>query len=160
MKVIWDEKIIGIKQQTKTNSFPFPTWKDELELKVGDDILFLGEVEEGWWRGKLRGKVSLPYSFSMRTWPKLLIATLGRSLPVKLCNRTRCSSREGSGACAQTCRHTRTSTGIATKTCQRTCSGTFPLRSDSARRARIERGRDSDGSLQGMWRQGLVERKT
>ena len=31
---------------------------DELELIVGDEILFLGEVEEGWWRGKLRGKVS------------------------------------------------------------------------------------------------------
>ncbi len=35
-----------------------PSHEDELELLVGDEIHFLGEVEEGWWRGKLAGRVS------------------------------------------------------------------------------------------------------
>lgn len=32
---------------------------DELSLAVGDIIEFLGEVEEGWWRGKLSGKIGV-----------------------------------------------------------------------------------------------------
>lgn len=32
---------------------------DELTLVVGDIIEFLGEVEEGWWRGKLSGKIGV-----------------------------------------------------------------------------------------------------
>lgn len=32
---------------------------DELTLTVGDIIEFLGEVEEGWWRGKLSGKIGV-----------------------------------------------------------------------------------------------------
>jgi hypothetical protein len=36
-----------------------PSHEDELELTVGDEIQFLGEVEEGWWRGKLGGKVKI-----------------------------------------------------------------------------------------------------
>lgn len=32
---------------------------DELSLAVGDVIEFLGEVEEGWWRGKLSGKIGV-----------------------------------------------------------------------------------------------------
>lgn len=32
---------------------------DELTLSVGDVIEFLGEVEEGWWRGKLSGKTGV-----------------------------------------------------------------------------------------------------
>lgn len=32
---------------------------DELTLAVGDVIEFLGEVEEGWWRGKLSGKTGV-----------------------------------------------------------------------------------------------------
>lgn len=32
---------------------------DELSLAVGDVIEFLGEVEEGWWRGKLSGRVGV-----------------------------------------------------------------------------------------------------
>ena len=35
-----------------------PTHEDELALLVGDEIQLLGEVEEGWWRGRLAGKVS------------------------------------------------------------------------------------------------------
>lgn len=34
-----------------------PSHEDELSLAVGDEIQWLGEVEEGWWRGKLAGKV-------------------------------------------------------------------------------------------------------
>lgn len=36
-----------------------PSHEDELALAIGDEIQFLGEVEEGWWRGKLAGKVRL-----------------------------------------------------------------------------------------------------
>ncbi|XP_055304658.1 SH3 domain-containing kinase-binding protein 1 isoform X2 [Sitodiplosis mosellana] len=32
---------------------------DELTLAVGDIVEFLGEVEEGWWRGKLSGKIGV-----------------------------------------------------------------------------------------------------
>lgn len=32
---------------------------DELSLAVGDVIEFLGEVEEGWWRGKLSGRIGV-----------------------------------------------------------------------------------------------------
>lgn len=32
---------------------------DELTLAVGDIIEFLGEVEEGWWRGQLSGKTGV-----------------------------------------------------------------------------------------------------
>lgn len=35
-----------------------PSHDDELTLLVGDEIQLLGEVEEGWWRGRLGGKVS------------------------------------------------------------------------------------------------------
>lgn len=36
-----------------------PANDDELELKVDDIIEILTEVEEGWWRGKLRSKVRI-----------------------------------------------------------------------------------------------------
>uniref|UniRef100_A0A1I8PT12 SH3 domain-containing protein n=1 Tax=Stomoxys calcitrans TaxID=35570 RepID=A0A1I8PT12_STOCA len=32
---------------------------DELSLNVGDVIEFLGEVEEGWWRGRLKNKIGV-----------------------------------------------------------------------------------------------------
>lgn len=32
---------------------------DELTLAVGDIIEFLGEVEEGWWRGQLSGRIGV-----------------------------------------------------------------------------------------------------
>jgi CD2-associated protein len=37
-----------------------PSNADELELSVGDVVQFLNEEEDGWWRGRLRDKVSLP----------------------------------------------------------------------------------------------------
>ncbi|CAK9829587.1 SH3 domain-containing kinase-binding protein 1 [Anthophora retusa] len=36
-----------------------PCNKDELTLVPQDSIEFLGEVEEGWWRGRLKGKVGV-----------------------------------------------------------------------------------------------------
>lgn len=36
-----------------------PNHEDELTLLVGDEILFLEEVEDGWWRGQLRGKTGV-----------------------------------------------------------------------------------------------------
>jgi hypothetical protein len=36
-----------------------PEQDDELRLDVGDIIDYITEVEEGWWRGKLKGKVGI-----------------------------------------------------------------------------------------------------
>lgn len=36
-----------------------PCNEDELTLVPQDSIEFLGEVEEGWWRGRLRGRVGV-----------------------------------------------------------------------------------------------------
>lgn len=36
-----------------------PCNEDELSLVPQDSIEFLGEVEEGWWRGRLRGRVGV-----------------------------------------------------------------------------------------------------
>jgi len=43
-----------------------PSHEDELSLAVGDEIQWLGEVEEGWWRGKLAGKVVSTFYFKTR----------------------------------------------------------------------------------------------
>ena len=39
-----------------------PVHEDELKLAVDDEIVMLGEVEEGWWRGRLGAKVHLTLS--------------------------------------------------------------------------------------------------
>ena len=36
-----------------------PKHDDELELKLDDQVEFLSEVEDGWWKGKLRGRVGV-----------------------------------------------------------------------------------------------------
>lgn len=36
-----------------------PEQDDELRLEVGDILDYITEVEEGWWRGELRGKVGI-----------------------------------------------------------------------------------------------------
>ncbi|XP_031690946.1 SH3 domain-containing kinase-binding protein 1-like isoform X8 [Oncorhynchus kisutch] len=42
-----------------------PQNEDELELKIGDVIHILGEVEEGWWQGSLNGKTGMfPSNFT------------------------------------------------------------------------------------------------
>nr|XP_046226944.1 SH3 domain-containing kinase-binding protein 1 [Scatophagus argus] len=42
-----------------------PQHEDELELKIGDVIEIIGEVEEGWWEGMLNGKTGMfPSNFT------------------------------------------------------------------------------------------------
>ena len=36
-----------------------PKHDDELELKMEDVVEFIAEVEDGWWKGKLRGRVGV-----------------------------------------------------------------------------------------------------
>ncbi|KAH8383576.1 hypothetical protein KR009_009348, partial [Drosophila setifemur] len=49
---------------------------DELTLAVGDVIEFLGEVEEGWWRGRLRTKVGVfPSNFVQHIEPSPILAS-------------------------------------------------------------------------------------
>ncbi|ALC46106.1 cindr, partial [Drosophila busckii] len=49
---------------------------DELTLAVGDVIELLGEVEEGWWRGRLRSKVGVfPSNFVQHIEPSPILAS-------------------------------------------------------------------------------------
>jgi len=36
-----------------------PVQDDELQLDVGDVIQFMDEIEEGWWKGELKGRVGI-----------------------------------------------------------------------------------------------------
>lgn len=36
-----------------------PEQEDELHLEVGDEVDFIAEVEEGWWRGQLKGRTGI-----------------------------------------------------------------------------------------------------
>ncbi|XP_055737958.1 SH3 domain-containing kinase-binding protein 1 isoform X5 [Salvelinus fontinalis] len=55
-----------IRQRRCKASFSYvPQNEDELELKIGDVINILGEVEEGWWEGSLNGKTGMfPSNFT------------------------------------------------------------------------------------------------
>ncbi|KAM9416702.1 SH3 domain-containing kinase-binding protein 1-like isoform 2-T2 [Salvelinus alpinus] len=55
-----------ISQRRCKASFSYvPQNEDELELKIGDVIHILGEVEEGWWEGSLNGKTGMfPSNFT------------------------------------------------------------------------------------------------
>ncbi|XP_020712991.1 uncharacterized protein LOC101456020 isoform X1 [Ceratitis capitata] len=49
---------------------------DELSLAVGDVIEFLGEVEEGWWRGRLKNKIGVfPSNFVTVIEPSPIFAS-------------------------------------------------------------------------------------
>ncbi|XP_037955590.1 CD2-associated protein-like isoform X2 [Teleopsis dalmanni] len=49
---------------------------DELTLAVGDVIEFLGEVEEGWWRGRLKNKTGVfPSNFVVAIEPSPIFAS-------------------------------------------------------------------------------------
>ncbi|XP_030624144.1 SH3 domain-containing kinase-binding protein 1 [Chanos chanos] len=53
------------KRRCKAAFSYVPQNEDELELKVGDVIEILGEVEEGWWEGVLNGKTGMfPSNFT------------------------------------------------------------------------------------------------
>ncbi len=49
----------GGKKQCRVLFSYAPAHEDELELKVDDVIEFLGEVEDGWWRGHIKGAVGV-----------------------------------------------------------------------------------------------------
>uniref|UniRef100_A0AAR2JPG0 Osteoclast-stimulating factor 1 n=1 Tax=Pygocentrus nattereri TaxID=42514 RepID=A0AAR2JPG0_PYGNA len=53
------------KRRCKAAFSYVPQNEDELELKIGDVIDVLGEVEEGWWEGSLNGKTGMfPSNFT------------------------------------------------------------------------------------------------
>ncbi|MEQ2167667.1 hypothetical protein GOODEAATRI_006451, partial [Goodea atripinnis] len=53
------------KRRCKASFSYAPQHEDELELKVGDVIEIITEVEEGWWEGFLNGKVGMfPSNFT------------------------------------------------------------------------------------------------
>ncbi|GAA6074682.1 SH3 domain-containing kinase-binding protein 1 isoform X1, partial [Tachysurus ichikawai] len=53
------------KKRCKAAFSYIPQNEDELELKIGDVIEVLGEVEEGWWEGSLNGKIGMfPSNFT------------------------------------------------------------------------------------------------
>ncbi|XP_017020949.2 E3 ubiquitin-protein ligase SH3RF1 isoform X2 [Drosophila kikkawai] len=94
---------------------------DELTLAVGDVIEFLGEVEEGWWRGRLRSKVGVfPSNFVQHIEPSPILAskrppTIGAtvttsSLTAKAVNIASSSSSSSSTTTAGTATTTTTTT--------------------------------------------------
>ncbi len=47
-----------------------PEQEDELGLEVGDIVSFIGEVEEGWWRGQIRERTGIfPSNFVQELEP-------------------------------------------------------------------------------------------
>uniref|UniRef100_A0A3B5MGV0 Osteoclast-stimulating factor 1 n=1 Tax=Xiphophorus couchianus TaxID=32473 RepID=A0A3B5MGV0_9TELE len=53
------------KRRCKASFSYAPQHEDELELKVGDVIEIIAEVEEGWWEGTLNGKIGMfPSNFT------------------------------------------------------------------------------------------------
>jgi len=57
--VVLRDKTNAIVQRCKVVFSYQENNSDELSLAVGDIIEVLGEVEEGWWRGKLKGRVGV-----------------------------------------------------------------------------------------------------
>ncbi|XP_033244397.1 SH3 domain-containing kinase-binding protein 1 isoform X1 [Drosophila miranda] len=95
---------------------------DELTLTMGDVIEFLGEVEEGWWRGRLRSKVGVfPSNFVRLIEPSPILAskrppTIGAtvntsSLTAKAANVAEAASAAASAAAAPTTKQTTKSRG-------------------------------------------------
>ncbi|XP_035268778.1 SH3 domain-containing kinase-binding protein 1 isoform X2 [Anguilla anguilla] len=69
-----------------------PQNEDELELKIGDIIEILGEVEEGWWEGSLNGKTGMfPSNFTK----ELLVDSEDPPTPVEEVRSTRTRSSVG-----------------------------------------------------------------
>ncbi|XP_051737895.1 SH3 domain-containing kinase-binding protein 1 isoform X3 [Ctenopharyngodon idella] len=71
-----------------------PQNDDELELKIGDVIEVLGEVEEGWWEGTLNGKTGMfPSNFT-----KELLAEAEDLTPQDDTRSTRTSIKDSTGS--------------------------------------------------------------
>uniref|UniRef100_A0A8C9R5Y5 Osteoclast-stimulating factor 1 n=1 Tax=Scleropages formosus TaxID=113540 RepID=A0A8C9R5Y5_SCLFO len=89
-----------------------PQNDDELELKLGDVIEILGEVEEGWWEGTLNGKTGMfPSNFT-----KLLPDPNDPPTP----QDEGCSARTSEFARTRTCTRRRTLARAQTERCGRT----------------------------------------
>uniref|UniRef100_A0A8C5SXF0 SH3 domain-containing protein n=1 Tax=Laticauda laticaudata TaxID=8630 RepID=A0A8C5SXF0_LATLA len=62
IKTLGSYSIVGERNRRRRCQVAFsymPQNEDELELKVGDIIEVVGEVEEGWWEGVLNGKTGM-----------------------------------------------------------------------------------------------------
>ncbi|XP_051542642.1 SH3 domain-containing kinase-binding protein 1-like [Myxocyprinus asiaticus] len=71
-----------------------PQNEDELELKIGDVIEVLGEVEEGWWEGTLNGKTGMfPSNFT-----KELLTEVEDLTPQDDSRSTRTSMKDSTGS--------------------------------------------------------------
>ncbi|XP_035980982.1 SH3 domain-containing kinase-binding protein 1 isoform X3 [Fundulus heteroclitus] len=79
------------KRRCKASFSYAPQHEDELELKVGDVIEIITEVEEGWWEGVLNGKIGMfPSNFTKEILADLDAASLEApsSLEEGRCSRT------------------------------------------------------------------------
>ncbi|KAJ8375709.1 hypothetical protein SKAU_G00062890 [Synaphobranchus kaupii] len=72
-----------------------PQNEDELELKIGDIIEILGEVEEGWWEGSLNGKTGMfPSNFTK----EMLVDPEDPPTPQEDVHSTRTSVKDSTGS--------------------------------------------------------------
>ncbi|XP_058622189.1 SH3 domain-containing kinase-binding protein 1 isoform X2 [Onychostoma macrolepis] len=82
------------KRRCKASFSYTPQNEDELELKIGDVIEVLGEVEEGWWEGVLNGKTGMfPSNFT-----KELLAEAEDLTPQDDTRSTRTSIKDSTGS--------------------------------------------------------------
>ncbi|KAG1944051.1 SH3 domain-containing kinase-binding protein 1 isoform X3 [Pimephales promelas] len=82
------------KRRCKATFSYTPQNEDELELKIGDVIEILGEVEEGWWEGSLSGKTGMfPSNFT-----KELLAEAEDLTPQEDTRSTRTSIKDSTGS--------------------------------------------------------------
>ncbi|XP_077101031.1 SH3 domain-containing kinase-binding protein 1 isoform X4 [Siphateles boraxobius] len=82
------------KRRCKATFSYTPQNEDELELKIGDIIEILGEVEEGWWEGSLSGQTGMfPSNFT-----KELLAEAEDLTPLEDTRGTRTSIKDSTGS--------------------------------------------------------------
>lgn len=82
------------KRRCKATFSYTPQNEDELELKIGDVIDIMGEVEEGWWEGFLNGKSGMfPSNFT-----KELLAEAEDLTPQDDTRSTRTSIKDSTGS--------------------------------------------------------------
>ncbi|KAH8384218.1 hypothetical protein KR200_003173, partial [Drosophila serrata] len=95
---------------------------DELTLAVGDVIEFLGEVEEGWWRGRLRSKVGVfPSNFVQHIEPSPILAskrppTIGATVTTSSLTAKAVNVASSSSSTSTSTSGTATTTGTAATT--------------------------------------------
>ncbi|KAM9436604.1 SH3 domain-containing kinase-binding protein 1 isoform 2-T2 [Clarias gariepinus] len=83
------------KRRCKAAFSYIPQNEDELELKIGDVIEILGEVEEGWWEGYLNGKTGMfPSNFTK----ELLADAEDLATPPEDTRSTRTSVKDSTGS--------------------------------------------------------------